>query len=53
MKISKKILITFLTTFGFLIISQNNEPVLAAGDSNKETFTIGLDDTFAPMGFRD
>ena len=53
MKFSKKILITFLTTFGFLIISQNNEPVLAAGDSNKETFTIGLDDTFAPMGFRD
>lgn len=53
MKISKKILITFLTTFGFLMISQNNEPVLAAGDSNKETFTIGLDDTFAPMGFRD
>lgn len=53
MKISKKILITFLTTFGFLIISQNNESVLAAGDSNKETFTIGLDDTFAPMGFRD
>ena len=53
MKISKKILITFLTTFVFLIISQNNEPVLAAGDSNKETFTSGLDDTFAPMGFRD
>lgn len=53
MKISKKILITFLTTFGFLMISQNNEPVLAEGDSNNETFTVGLDDTFAPMGFRD
>ena len=53
MKISKKILITFLTTFGFLMILQNNEPVLAEGDSNNETFTVGLDDTFAPMGFRD
>lgn len=53
----KKLFITILTITGILFILQNNTMVFAQGeDTNtggKEIFVVGLDDTFAPMGFRD
>ncbi|RPA59105.1 ABC transporter permease subunit [Aerococcus agrisoli] len=41
-------LVVLLTWFGF-----NVNQVEAAEDTSGETYVIGLDDTFAPMGFRD
>ena len=53
----KKLLITILTITGILFISQNSTTISAQGEKTnadgKETFVVGLDDTFAPMGFRD
>lgn len=49
----KKVMITILTITGILFISQNNTTVMAEDEGGQETYVIGLDDTFAPMGFRD
>lgn len=52
----KKLFITILTITGILFISQNNTTIMAEsaeGEDNQDTYVIGLDDTFAPMGFRD
>jgi len=58
MKKTMKLLLLFFTTLG--VILSNTETANAAevvdGETNpggSETFVIGLDDTFAPMGFRD
>lgn len=51
----KKLFISF-TLFGLLFTNFFTQNVEANGEddsSPKETLTIGLDDTFAPMGFRD
>lgn len=47
MKRTKIILLTLLMMIGFFINSESTSA------ETKETLTIGLDDTFAPMGFRD
>lgn len=49
----KKLMITILTLTGILFISQNNTTIMAEGEDSQDTYVIGLDDTFAPMGFRD
>lgn len=55
---SKKILLTIFALIGFTITTTQNVQAaeVVDGETNPdgtETFVIGLDDTFAPMGFRD
>lgn len=55
MKNSKKIKLLALLLLTLLLIAgcSNNKPVQAAAPADKTTYVMGLDDTFAPMGFRD
>lgn len=51
----KKIIMSLFVLTGFGFILQNNTIANAQGvdDTTKEAYVVGLDDTFAPMGFRD
>lgn len=49
----KKIIITILTLTGILFVSNNPRAVTVQAEEIPDTFVVGLDDTFAPMGFRD
>ena len=53
MKTVKKLMLTILTLTGILFISQNSTTVMAQEEGGQDVFVVGLDDTFAPMGFRD
>lgn len=53
----KKILITVLSILGFITATQTIQAAEVVNEETNpggtETFVVGLDDTFAPMGFRD
>jgi polar amino acid transport system substrate-binding protein len=52
--ISIKLVALLLLTLTLLIGCSNNEPATSkTPEENKTTYVMGLDDTFAPMGFRD
>lgn len=53
MKKSIKLLLLLILTAALIAGCSNNEPAASDASAEKETLVMGLDDTFAPMGFRD
>ncbi len=52
MKKSIKLLLLLILTAALIAGCSNNESVASDANTEKETLVMGLDDTFAPMGFR-
>lgn len=52
MKKPIKLLLLLILTAALIVGCSNNEPAVSDAPTEKETLVMGLDDTFAPMGFR-